>query len=70
MAMVHKVTLSLVYKVTLFLVYKVTLSSVYEAILPSVCIETTKAIISFQVNIKPTRSTTSTLRTHQVYQVS
>ena len=53
MAVVHKVTLFLVHEMTLF----------------AVCIETTKAVISLSVNIKPIRHTTSTLRAHQVYRV-
>ena len=61
MTMVHEVTLSWVHKVTFFLVYKSTF--------PAVRIETMKAIISFRVNIKPTRPTTFISRIHQVYRV-
>ena len=48
MAAVHEATVSVVHEVILFLVHKTTLLAVH--------IEPTKAVISFLINIKPTRS--------------
>ena len=62
MAVVHKIILSLVHKIIF--------SSIYKATLSVMRIKTTKTVISLQLNIKPTKPITSTLRTHQVYRVS
>ena len=70
LSLVHGVTLSSVYGITLSLVHGVTLPLVHETTLPEVRIKPTKAVTSLRVNIKPTRTTTSTFRAHQkVYRV-
>ena len=61
MAAVHEATVSAVHKVTLFLVYKITLFTVR--------IKLMKVVTSLQVNIKPTRTTNSISRAHQVYRI-
>ena len=53
MAVMHKINLSLVHKTTLY----------------TMRIKITKAVISFQVNHKPTRAITSISKAHQVYRI-
>ena len=52
------------------MVYEVTFSAVHKTIFPVVRIELTKAVISLQVKIKPTKPITSTFKVQQeVYRV-